>query len=141
MHETLISVMQRNNEVPQPWHKAMLKQGLTNPRTGEPSYNALAKEAGLHTTTVVRLITGRADPRLVEKQTLERVAEALSVPLKKVTEWLGESWDATAPPYAPPTGSEVLTSRQRKVLDDLIRTFISDVKYGPGNEDSNPRLA
>jgi len=132
--------MKQNTDIPQPWHKVMLKQGLTNPRTGDPSYNALAKEAGLHTTTVVRLITGRADPRLVERQTLERVASALGVPLKKVVEWLGESWDTSSPPYQPPTGSEVLTARHRKVLDELIRTFISDVKYGPGNEESNPRL-
>ncbi|ANA86410.1 transcriptional repressor [Gordonia phage OneUp] len=101
---------------------------------------ALAKEAGLHTTTVVRLITGKADPRLVERQTLERVAEALGISVKRVLDWLGETWDAAQPPYEPPVGSEVLTSRQRKAIDELIRTFISDVKYGPGNEESNPRL-
>lgn len=111
-------VMKR--EAPEPWASAMIQAGATDPRNkNRPSMRALAERAGADTSTVTALIFG---DRVTELQVIEQVAVALDVDVRLVTEWAGRSRNVTEP-YIPPKGADLLNRRQRRAMDELIRSF------------------
>lgn len=115
-------------EIPEPWSSAMLKAGLTDPSTGQPSYRALGREAGIHPTTVANLISGRKDPLKARPETIASISEAIQVPEGILWEWFGEFRDVGLGPYRPPEGSEALTQDQRDKVDNLILKMLPGKK-------------
>lgn len=69
--------------------------------------------------TVRRLVwgVGRASP-----STVERVAAALKMDVRVVSEWAKQRRES-AEPYSPPKEAALLTNRHRAALDELIRAM------------------
>lgn len=116
-------------EIPEPWAKALKRAGLTDPRNGQPSMRALAEEVGVHTSTISDMMHGRRKSNVT---TIERVAKALGVEATTVSKWAGAP-RATILPYTPPAEANLLDTRQRKALDELIRAMTA--KVGPHDTD------
>ena len=112
-------------ETPEPWATALKRAGLTDPRNGQPSMRALAEEVGVHTSTISDMMHGRRKSNVT---TIERVAKALGVEATTVSKWAGAP-RATILPYTPPAEANLLDTRQRKALDELIRAMTA--KVGP----------
>lgn len=106
-------------EIPPRFAEAMVRAGAVNPRTGEPSLSALGRLAGLHTTTVSKFVL-RGEP--VGSDTLESISKALRVPSRDLLWWATGKPDR---PWYPPSGSEMLTARERRILDELVRTILA----------------
>lgn len=103
----------------------MLRAGLED--RGSPSIRALARAAQEVTGTarpsveaVRRLIHGTVAS---EPGTIAAVAGALRVDVRKVSGWAGGS-RTVAQSYRPPPEADLLTTRQRKALDQIIRVMV-----------------
>lgn len=115
------------NKVPEPWASRMIERGYTDRRSAasvEPSLTALSEQTGIHVTTITATITGARRPSM---RTVAALAAALG---DDVSEWLrgGRLRDWTPPPEA-----TLLTHRQRKALDELIRSMTSE-QGGEGHD-------
>lgn len=105
-------------EIPQRFAEAMLKVGAVDPRTGNPSLAALGRMAGVSTTTASKLVlSGEA----VGSRSLDAIAKALRVPAADLLWW---ATGKPEKPWYPPRGSEKLTARERRVLDELVRLIL-----------------
>jgi len=103
-------------ELPQEWRTLMDQKGLSSVRR-------LAEKTGLQHTTILQLIHGSVhQPKRV---TMEKVAEALDVPLSTIERMSGYTADTTEP-WQPPTHSGHLTLEERAALDQLIRIMTAD---------------
>lgn len=126
-------IYQLGLEVPEPWQSRMIELGYVNPRSGEASYRALSRETGLHQTTVSKLISGRADPRRVEPDTLRKIADALRVDVGKMMEWFNSGLSAEELEiYKPPPSSRMLTASERKMVDNLILSLVANHNKSDG---------
>lgn len=106
-----------NKEVPQRWADRMIERGFTDPRytSDIPSLSSLAKACGIHTSTISSAIKGT--DRQPSAATIVALTEALG---DDVAGWLGEDH---AVAWEPPAESSLLTSRQRKAVEEIIRAM------------------
>lgn len=108
------------DDIPQPWREAMENAGTYSLRD-------LAARAGLGTSTVSDLIYGR---KSTSERTMQAAADSLRLPVTTI-----RSWAATARgevgPYQPPAVANRLTERQRRAIDELIRSIVTPVEPEP----------
>jgi hypothetical protein len=102
----------------------MVKAGLVD--RGRPSMRALARKAQDVTGTnhpsveaTRRLVLGMVSS---EPETVAAVAKALRVDVRTVTAWAGGT-RTVAEPYRPPAEADLLTPKQRKAVDMIIRAM------------------
>lgn len=107
---------------PATWEDALEAAGLVDPRNGRPSFNQLAIRAGMAPSTVTAIVGGRSKP---SPATIQKIAEALRLDVRIVGEWVGQSRTERAP-YAPPAEADLLTHRQRRAVDEMIRAIVAD---------------
>lgn len=107
----------------EPWASALKKAGFVNPRTGEPSMSSLAREAGVHISTLTKIVNGTT--RSPETDTVTKVADALEVPFVTVAQWIGLAWTDTEP-YEPPKESALLNARERLAVTEIIRCMVAE---------------
>lgn len=103
------------------WTEAIIRAGYTDPRYKEdrPSFSRLAEAAGLHTTTVSRLVNGVGTPK---PGVVEAVAKALRVDVRFVAEWAHQV-RTESKPYEPPAEVNLLTRREQDAITELIRSI------------------
>ena len=101
-----------SRETPERWQKAMDRAGLSSMRR-------LAAAVGVHTSTISAMIHGDRD---TSPETVAKVAEVLGVDVVRVSRWVGQARTVAAP-YQPPAEAALLTARQRKAVDELIRSM------------------
>lgn len=105
-------------ELEDPWKTALLKAGLTSPRTGDPSLQALSRETGVHPSALSRIISGKT--RNPKPPTIAAIAKALDTNIVEVAQWIGLSWNDYEP-WTPPEESSLMSQAQRDLVEDLIR--------------------
>ena len=105
-----------SQEVPEPWASRMVECGFTDPRylDDRPSMTRLGERIGIHTTTISSAIHGR---RRASAATVSALVEALG---PDVAGWLGAGQAAA---WTPPAEAALLTDRQRKAVEELIRAM------------------
>jgi len=118
-----------------------------NPRNGEPSYNALATKMGVATETVRRAILGLGEST---PATVQSIADALSLDVRHVSEWVGQA-RSVREPYQVPPEVDLLNHEEQKALTLLIRAIaktrrsdrVADVTPigGEGDETSEVKRA
>ena len=102
----------------EPWASAFRKAGLVAPDSGEPSIQAMNRETKIHPSAISRIISGRT--RKPRPQTVMKMAQALGVSFVEVSQWLGQTW-ANFEPWTPPAEANMLTPRQRDLVEAMIR--------------------
>ncbi|MBM4707840.1 XRE family transcriptional regulator [Rhodococcus hoagii] len=112
----------RGQVAPEPWKSAMEKAGAISPKTKQASMNALARMCGVHSTTIQRIIDRRTGARGVEADTIQKIADALQEPPSVVAGWIGQVWGENEP-YVPPKEADMLGPRERKALNEIIRSM------------------
>lgn len=117
-------------ETPEPWASAMIDQDLVD--RGSPSLSALARASGVSVETVRRMVYGMGESG---PTSVEAVAAALHVNVRKVTEWVGQS-RSVASAYVPPVEANLLSARQRKAVDELIRSIAAGQRKAQRDEDA-----
>lgn len=113
---------------PSGWDEALVNAGFVDSRTGKPSYNRLAKAVGVPQSTVSAVVTGKS--RHPKPETVQRIADALRVDVRTVAAWVGQK-RTEATPYAPPPEADLLTDRQRKAVDEIIRAIVAERASNP----------
>ncbi|MFE9323519.1 MULTISPECIES: helix-turn-helix domain-containing protein [unclassified Nocardia] len=111
--------MPRKRAVPEPWASAMAAAGIT-------SRNELADTAGVHPTTVSRLIDNPEHPSSID--TIRAVAQALKLDVRDVAHWSGIALELDEP-YLPPPEAALLGREQRKLVTDLIRALAATNRH------------
>lgn len=86
---------------------------------GEPSITRLATMAGVSVETARRLLFGMGRPSV---QTVERVAAALRIDVRMVSEWAAHA-RSVREPYRAPAEADLLTDRERRAVTHLIRAI------------------
>lgn len=111
-------------EVPEPWASQMVRVGLTD--RDRPSIRALARAAQTATKSnrpsveaVRRMLHGIVAS---EPETIAAVAEALRLDVRTVSSWAGTA-RSVVEPYRPPAEADLLTPKQRKAVDQIIRAM------------------
>ena len=119
------------SNIPEPWATAIIKAGYKDPRYAEPtpSLRALAEEAGLHTTTVSKMVRGVG---VAKVENVAAVAEKLGVDVRTVSDWVKQA-RAVSEPYVAPAEADLLTQRERDALTELIRAVTESRRSGDGN--------
>lgn len=109
-------------EVQEPWATAFKNAGLVSPVTDEPSIQALHRESDVHPSAIARILSGRTrNPRM---DTIEKLAKGLGVSPIEVAGWIGKQWDEYVP-WNPPAEANLMTARQRELIESLIREVVS----------------
>lgn len=104
------------------WFPAFKKAGMVDPRTGEPSLQALSRETGIHPSSLSRIVTGRTKaPRL---STVQAIAGALNTDVVTVASWVGMTWANAPETWEPPEEAALMTARQREIVEELIRQLV-----------------
>lgn len=119
---------------PTTWEDALEAAGLVDPRNGRPSFNQLAIRAGMAPSTVTAIVAGRSKP---SPATTQKIAEALRLDVRIVGEWVGQVRTERAP-YSPPAEADLLTHRQRRAVDEMIRAIVADRESTDEPEASTP---
>lgn len=101
-------------ETPAEWQALMRARGIS-------SLRMLAVKAGVSSPAATRLVHGDTSS---SDETIAAVAEALGVPLARIYELVGVS-AAEAKPYSPPAEASRLTDRQRRAIDEIIRSIVA----------------
>lgn len=104
------------------WDSALVSAGLVDPRNGNPSRNQLAKRVGMSSSALNAVIDGRSEPRAM---TIQKIADALGVDVRIVSSWVGQE-RTERDPYAPPAEADLLTDRQRRAVDEIIRAIVAE---------------
>ena len=106
----------------------MVERGFTDPRytTDIPSLSRLAKACGMHTSTISSAIKGSG--RRPSAATVVALTRALG---DDVADWLGEERAST---WEPPAESSLLTDRQRKAVEEIIRAM-TERREDVGNDE------
>lgn len=97
----------------------MREARAVDPRTGAPSITNLAGLSGVAVETVRKLVYGIGTPRT---DTVERVAHALGLDIRIVSDWSGQH-RAVAAPFTLPTEAALLDERERDVITELVRVM------------------
>lgn len=100
--------------VPEPWASRMVERGFVRP-DGAPNISLLARSAGVAVETARRALLGIGQ---ASTETVERLVGQLG---PEVQQWLGLKVDLG--PYEPPREAALLTDRERRALDQLIRVM------------------
>jgi transcriptional regulator with XRE-family HTH domain len=108
------------DDIPPPWREAMENAGTYSLRD-------LATRAGLGTSTVSDLIYGR---KLTSERTMQAVSDTLRLPVPTIREWAATARGEVGP-YRPPAVANRLSERQRRALDELIRSMVAPVEPEP----------
>ncbi|WP_408925902.1 helix-turn-helix domain-containing protein [Corynebacterium sp. YSMAA1_1_F7] len=104
------------------WFTAFKKAGMVDPRTGEPSLQALSRETGVHPSSLSRIVTGRTKaPRLA---TVQAIAKALNTDVITVAGWIGMTWASAPEVWEPPEEAALMNTRQREIVEELIRQLV-----------------
>lgn len=103
-------------EIPAEWARLMVKAGAVDPRYGNASIVQLGKMAGAHTSTVSKLVL-RGERISPEK--MIAVARVLGIPVEALPV------EPAAEVYTGPPGSEGLSGRERRAVDEVIRLLIN----------------
>lgn len=119
------------DNIPEPWASAMLAAGFTDRRGGNrPSWRALAERTKTHPSTLSAMASGT---RETGSDVIARVAEALRVDVRTVSEWVGQA-RAVRAPYQPPQDANLLDDQEREAVDRLISLLARSKKRGSGGE-------
>lgn len=102
-------------EIPAEWRVLMDRKGLSSVRQ-------LAMRAGVSHVTANRLVFG--DPFFATEETIQAIADALTVPYDTIYQLAGRRVKG-AEPWTPPASAARLTLAQREVLDQLINTMVN----------------
>lgn len=117
---------------PADWDEALIRAGFVDPRNeAKPSYNQLARAVGVPQSTISAIVSGRS--RRPKPVNLQKIADALRVDVRVVSEWVGQERTERAP-YAPPTEADLLTERQRRAVDEIIRAIVAERASGHHGE-------
>ena len=119
-----------SDDLPKPLQAAMRRAGFLDPRTDEPSMRQWGKEAGVHTTTISRIIRGASS----RPKTMSALADSLGVSVGTLQGMLGKP---SVEPWVPPSGTERLTMRQRDALDALILSLVEEPSTTGDRNDSS----
>ncbi|MBF6333374.1 helix-turn-helix domain-containing protein [Nocardia transvalensis] len=111
--------MPRTRHIPEPWASAMAAVNIR-------SRNELADIAGVHPTTVGRLIDDPGHPSSID--TIRAVAKALKLDVRDVAHWSGIALELDEP-YTPPPEAALLNREQRNLVTDLIRALASTNRH------------
>lgn len=106
----------------QHWDDALVAAGLVDPRNGNPSFNQLAKRVGVSSSTVNAIVMRKQTPRAA---TIQKIADALGLDVRIVSDWVGQKRTERGP-YTPPAEADLLTDRQRKAVDEIIRAIVAE---------------
>ncbi|MGS2809490.1 helix-turn-helix domain-containing protein [Nocardia sp. MW-W600-9] len=110
--------MARGKPVGEPWATPMIARGFVEPRSNNPSIQALATAAGLGPTTVQRIIRREAIP---ERRTQAKLADALGIDVETLAEWLDlKERAAVQPHWTPPRAVATLTEEDLLQVEALI---------------------
>lgn len=101
------------------WDAALVKAGFVDPRNGAPSNSALATHVGSNPSTIAHMRAGTRKPK---PETVRRIADALRISVRTLSEWVDQSRSVEAPYIAPPE-ADLLTHEERKAVDQLIRVM------------------
>lgn len=113
--------MDDRQEPPEPWASAFIAAGLTT--RDRPTYRAAARAVSLAEgrsmapETVRRIVNGIGKPR---PENVAALARALGTDVLTVSEWAGQVRSLRQPYAAPPEG-DLMSERQRRAIDELIR--------------------
>lgn len=116
-----------SNEVPEPWRTRLIQRNFVDPRYTDdrPSLRRLGAEIGVHPTTISNAISGRSR---ASEETIARLVDALG---DDVAGWLGRQ----APrEWTPPAESALLTDRQRKAVEELIKSMTERQEQANGSQ-------
>nr|WP_296764220.1 helix-turn-helix transcriptional regulator [Rhodococcus sp. (in: high G+C Gram-positive bacteria)] len=119
--------MAQGDIAPDPWGAQMVKVGATSSRSGKASMRKLAEMSGVTPTTINRIIYGQAGRRGFEPATIRKLAEALNKSPATIARWAGQAW-AEGTPWTAPEEVNLLSKRQLKALDEIIRSMAEDRK-------------
>lgn len=118
---------------------ALVKAGYTDARNGNPSVRAMAKALGLNNSRVSRYMYHGSKMQLDAR---EQIAEALSM---TVAELDSEVEGREVKTYSPPPAANLLDSRERALVNDLINLLADRhrevVAHDADGEASNMRAA
>lgn len=110
--------MSTERELPYRWAERLIARGFTDRRTdhqyARPSLGALSDATGVHQTTLKSAITGTRKPSV---ETVQRLMRALG---DDVAGWLGQG---RVVEWIPPAEASLLTDRQRKAVEEIIRAM------------------
>jgi transcriptional regulator with XRE-family HTH domain len=116
-------------ELPYRWAERLIARGFTDRRTdhqyARPSLGALSDATGVHQTTLKSAITGARNPSV---ETVRRLMKALG---DDVAGWLGQD---RVVEWIPPAEASLLTDRQRKAVEEIIRAM-TERREDVGNDD------
>lgn len=112
-------------EIPEAWMVLLQRKGLSSAR-------GLAMRAGVSHVTANRVIFG--DPFYATEETLQKIADALTVPYDTIYQLAGRRVKG-AEPWTPPASAARLTMAQREVLDQLINTMVNGAQVVHHPED------
>ena len=109
---------------PTDWDLALIRAGFVDPRNAEkPSYNQLAHAVGVPQSTVSAIVSGRS--RKPKPENVQKIADALGLDVRIVAGWVGqERTERTR--YTPPAEADLLTDRQRRAVDEIIRAIAAE---------------
>lgn len=119
-------VVDVSRQTPEPWRSEMENRGIASLRD-------FARKSGLSVETIRKTVYGLRTPT---PDTAKTIARTLGVPLTRVNEWIGFPNADVDVPYDPPAEATRLDRRQRKALDELIRSMVTTTKAG-GDHDQN----
>jgi len=124
-------VVDVSREAPEPWASWMIEAGTVDPRgkTPRPSMRELAERAGVTVTTITSMVFG---DRHTEPGTIDRVAAALHVDVRLVSQMVGRA-RSVREPYVMPDEVHLLSTRERAAITLLIRA-IAEERESRGNE-------
>lgn len=119
------------SNIPERWAARLVQRGYVDRRgtSGAPSLSALADACGTSTTTISNAITGR---RTTSAEVVNALVKALG---PDVADWLGVPRPSA---WEPPAEASLLTDRQRKAVEEIIRAMTERREEVGNDERSAP---
>ncbi|WP_037160990.1 helix-turn-helix domain-containing protein [Rhodococcoides fascians] len=111
--------MSENDSIDDLWDAALRSRNFIDGRNGEPSLRALAAAIGINASTISNMRSGTVTPK---PSTVQKVADALGLPVTEVSRWVGQA-RTVKNAYMPPVEADLLDDRERKAVDEIIRLF------------------
>lgn len=112
---------------PQDWESALVAAGVVDRRSGRRgSWTRLAEMIGVHTSTLTAMRDGTKE---TEQAILNRVAEALRLDPRTVSDWAGRVRSERSA-YRPPKDADLLSNEERKAVNNLIALLAKPKKRG-----------
>ena len=85
------------------------------------SRREIARKTGVAPETINRIMRGEGDP---DSDTVEKIAHALKINVQKARASVAKPRGEKTP-YQPPTEANLLDDRQRRAVDELIRSIVA----------------